>query len=483
MNLGFVPPMSLPFPRRLWPLAVLAVTAPVLFLVWWPAPRAPDTAAPPASESLTGPPETSDQPPPASAPADPPGGSRPGLPPPGAPPPEVSHPPGPPGLSPTLPPAAASQPELDAALAHSDPQRRAQEFFPKFAALVARDPEAALAYLRGLRRGQEFTQGLFILIDNFSRRDADRAIALAAELATNRDERNVFAMLFSRFAQENVTLALERLNRVPAGESRESALRALLDAWVRAAPDAAMAWARALPDASERNLALESLFRELALRDPAAAIDRAPRELTGANLERVLQIAFQVLATSDPTRAARLLESLPPGDVQTIAVMDIARALAVSDVPRALAWANSLGIDFTRWLALSSVLSVWAQRDALAAANYVVEMPPGPALDYIAGQFAAVMAAKPQDAILWAEALASTSARDAAFVTIASSWAQRAPLDAVRWALSLAGEPLRTNALAGAHSMWRLHDPRGAQAWLDAAPLPAATKSRILAPR
>ena len=123
------------------------------------------------------------------------------------------------------------------------------------------------------------------------------------------------------------------------------------------------------------------------------------------------------------------------------------------------------------------------QKEPLAAARYVVEMPPGPALDYVAGQFAAYVAAKPPEAILWAEALPSTSARDAAFVTIASAWAQRSPLEALRWAATLEGEPLRTNALAGAHSLWRLHDPRAAQAWLDTAPLSSPTKARILAPR
>jgi hypothetical protein len=476
MNASSILPMSLLVSRRLWPLAVLAVAAPVLFLGWWPparetTPAAPKVAAAPAA--------TADSASAAPAAVAPVSGQAPA-----ASPSRVEPPPGGGGLIlPPSPPASSTQPELDAALAHGDAQRRAQEFFPKFAALVGRDPEAALAYLRGVRRGQEFTQGLFILIDNISRRDPDRAVALAAELATNRDEFNVFAMLFSRFAQENVALALERLPRVPAGGGRESALRALLDAWARSAPDAAMAWARALPDVSERNLALESVFRDLATRDPGAAITRAPGALAGTHLERVLEVAFNTLAASDPSRAAQLLEELPPGDVQTIAVMDVARALATRDVTRALAWANSLGIDFTRWLALSSVLSVWAQREPLAAANYVVGMPAGPALDYVAGQFAAVMAAKPQDGILWAEALASPAARDAAFVTLASAWAQRAPLDAVRWAQSLAQEPVRTNALAGAHAMWRLQDPRAAQAWLDAAPLPAGTKARILAPR
>jgi hypothetical protein len=177
------------------------------------------------------------------------------------------------------------------------------------------------------------------------------------------------------------------------------------------------------------------------------------------------------------------MQTLPPGDAQTLVTMDVARAFAVRDVPAALAWAKSLTIDFTQWLAVTNILFVWAQKEPLAAARYVQEMPAGPGLDYVAGQFATMLANKPQDAILWAEALASPTARDAAFVTIASTWAQHAPADAVRWAESLPEEPLRINALAGAHSMWRLQNPAAAQAWLDAAPLSRSAKARILAPR
>jgi hypothetical protein len=160
----------------------------------------------------------------------------------------------------------------------------------------------------------------------------------------------------------------------------------------------------------------------------------------------------------------------------------VARALAERDVPGALAWSNGLTIDFTRWLALGSVLGVWAQRDPAAAARHVLELPPGPTLDYIAGQFVVHLAARPREAIEWAEAL-SPSARDAAFVTLASAWAQTAPAEAVAWATELPAEPTRTNALAAAHAVWRALDPAAARQWLEAARLPPATRSRILAPR
>jgi hypothetical protein len=94
------------------------------------------------------------------------------------------------------------------------------------------------------------------------------------------------------------------------------------DAWNRTDAAAALAWARALPDESDRTIALESILRGLALRDPARAIEEASKLLKAPVLERVLQTAFQQLANADPERAARLLENLPPGDAQTLVTMD-----------------------------------------------------------------------------------------------------------------------------------------------------------------
>ena len=381
------------------------------------------------------------------------------------------------------PSAPRPHPELDAALAVEDPGRRSQEFFPKFAALLNRDFAAALAYLRGMKRGPEFPQALMMVVDAAARRSADEALALAAELANTRDTAHICSALFDRFARENPVVAAGRLNAIPAGEARENALRAVADAWNRTDAAAALAWARALPDESDRTIALESILRGLALRDPARAIEEASKLLKAPVLERVLQTAFQQLANADPERAARLLENLPPGDAQTLVTMDVARALAMRDVPAALAWVKTLPIEFTQWLATTNILFIWGSRDLPAAARYVTELPPGGGLDYIAGQFANLMARQPKDGIAWAEALAGESARDAAFVTIASIWAQQSPAEAMTWAMGLQGEPLRGNTLAAAHSTWRAVNPAAAQAWLETAPLTPRAKARVLAPR
>ena len=61
-----------------------------------------------------------------------------------------------------------------------------------------------------------------------------------------------------------------------------------------------------------------------------------------------------------------------------------------------------------------------------------------------------------------------------------TSWAQRSPAEAVRWAASLKEEPRRTNATTSAFTPWLQQDPPAANAWLERADFPRATKSVML---
>ncbi len=442
--------MSKPF-TRFWPLLAVALLA-LAALLWWmpaPAPTAKPTAATPAPKST---PATTPTPAPVPvAPATPP-----------------------------APPPTATEVALNTALATPDPRTRAQAFGQLFFELVQSDPEAALAYLRKMQRGQEFSQALFTLLDAISRRDLDRSLELAAELAVAREDRAFYSALFDRLGREAIQDGLSRLDRVPRGEARDYALRALADAWARSAPAAALAWAQALPDPADRTPALETVLRNVSERDPLEAIALAQKSLTGLALERTLSIAIQRLTNTDPTAAAERVGMMPPGDTQTMTAVNVARALAdQKGIDVALTWIAGLPVELLRWIVLNNVLTTWSQKDPLAAARYVAEMPPGGGLDFAAQHMGLLLGNKPHDAIMWAEALPTTTARDGAFVSIASAWAQREPTEAVKWAVTLQGEPLRTNALAGAFTYWQMMDQNAARAWLEQADLPPATKAKV----
>ena len=379
-------------------------------------------------------------------------------------------------------------------------------------------------------------------LDVIGRQDPDRALVLARERVVTREQRAFYSSLFAQLTAADPAAAVSRLALVPAGESRDYALRALADGWAARDLPAALAWAQQLA-APDRAPALEAVLVALAPVDPKQAMDIARQTLTGAALDRTLTAALQSLTAVNPAEAGALVRTLAPGEVQTRAALDVARALTEQSPAEALAWAGSLSAGKAQDLALVHILEVWAAGHPRDAGNHVVALPPGSLQETAAGRVARVWgAADPVGALAWAQTLVSEETRSGALVTIASAWAQRDPAAAVHWAAAtptLAGEALsgalsywvqqdagatrnfvqtlagdtqvraaaaiapalaqadplqavawtqtlsepaaRDAALAAAYARWRLNAPGTAQAWLAAAALPAATKARLLA--
>ncbi len=352
--------------------------------------------------------------------------------------------------------------EVDAARALRNPAQRSLEFGRSFQAWLARDPAAALAYVRQLEAGAVRTQGLLMVLAAIGRSDPDRALALAAELAKNREERAIYSSLFAQLVADDPASAVARLAAVPAGEARDNALRAVADGWAHSDLPAALAWAQKL-DSSDRTPAMESVLQTMLASDPLHAIDLAQQTLTGAAFDRTLVAALQSLTRTDPKAAAALISKLVPGPVQTQAALSVARALATENPAGAAAWMQTLQAGELRGKVLNTILDAWARQDPVAAGQYVGQMTAGPEQQAAAARVAALLASNPTQAIAWAQSLGNEPAREAAVVNLASAWAQRDPAAAAQWAGSLSPVEVRTEALNGAMSHWLLQDSAGAR--------------------
>ena len=99
-----------------------------------------------------------------------------------APPPSASVDATPTPPPPAPPSASAPTPaDLPRALGTPDPRTRAQEFGTTFLALLAREPELALAHVRTLPPGPERTPALIATLDALARSAPERALTLARE--------------------------------------------------------------------------------------------------------------------------------------------------------------------------------------------------------------------------------------------------------------------------------------------------------------
>ncbi len=349
---------------------------------------------------------------------------------------------------------------LNKALLLEDPILRSMEFGRQFAEWYKRDPEAALTYLRLMPRGNEFNTALFSVLEDIGQQNAERALALAQELATNSEQRVVYNILFDQFARQDFQQAVQWLDQVPPGEGRINAARALAARRAQEDLDAALAWAQSLDDPADRGPAIESVLFDLTEIKPWQAFEVAVRNLNGDELERTLSLILNELKTIDPDKAAALVQMLLPGETRTHATMGLVRAMSERDPYAALDWTHTLPSDELRQLALHNVLDVWLAAAPDEASAFVSGMTAGPEQDQAAAYLAENLAGSdPAAAMTWVRELPNDSARLAANVGLASGWAKTDPAAAADWASSLpADKPQRTEAMDAALSYWVLAD-------------------------
>jgi hypothetical protein len=356
---------------------------------------------------------------------------------------------------------------LDQSLLDSDPQKRSIAFGRLLTEWFAHDPEAALAYLRGMPQSAEYTEGLFIILGGFGKSDPLRALTLAREMASTREQQQIYSTLFDQFAHRDITNALGFLELVPAGAARVNALHAFASAWVEQDRAAVLSWAQSLTDPADRNPAMETALYGLAMQDPRQTLSLALQNLTGDALERTAARSFQQMITDNPQAVGDLVNRLPVGPLQTQTAISVARKLAEQEPTAALSWSQTLTSDALRQSALNNVLDLWSAKNPGDSAQFVAQMTAGPDQDVVVNHLAHNLAtANSQDAIQWAEALDSASARNAALVSIASGWAESDPVAATRWAQTLPiDSPARAEALNAAFSYWLLLDSAAAQSF------------------
>ena len=375
----------------------------------------------------------------------------------------------------TSPSPAASVPRIDSsqalndALRESDPRKRSMEFGRILAEWFDKNPEDALAYARNIPRGgAEYTEALFIVLSGVGKKDPARAVGLAREMATTREQQAIYSLLFDQVVRTDIGTALSLLELVPQGEGRDNALRALAVGWADRDILAALDWAKGLTDPAEGATAIEATLIIRAKRDPRRTVDLAQQLLTGDALDRTLTEAMKNLIEQDPRAAGEMVVRLPEGGVKTRATLEVVRALAAEQPATALAWIKSLPPGQLQQLALNNVLDFWSATDPRSAGEYVAQMPEGPDQDVAATHFAKNFgAADPSNAVRWAESLKS-SARTAALVSIASGWAQKDPSAATQWAAALPiDNPARADAIKDALSYWFLQDYEAARNFLN----------------
>lgn len=207
----------------------------------------------------------------------------------------------------------------------------------------------------------------------------------------------------------------------------------------------------------------ERRLLELAKRDPGEAV-RLSRQLeNGAERERILVAALEILKGRNPALAAEIVAGLPPDDFQQVMAGQVAAEFASIDPSAALAWARSLGDERTRLRAVREVAATWAESDPLSAAGLVASLESERERQLSALAIATVWARRdPAASLAWAAALQPLAARALVAGSAVQTWAERDAPAALKW---LAAQPAEFQAAIdpdttlGIIGQWARQDP------------------------
>jgi hypothetical protein len=322
-------------------------------------------------------------------------------------------------------PAPASlQTALENSLREDDPRQRSMHFGQLLTRWFEQEPEGALAYLKSLPPDSAaYTEGLFIVLPRLAVADPARAIDLAREMATTHEQQSVYSALFDGIARRGRATALGLIENVPEGEGRDNALRAVAVSWADENVLEALEWAKQLGKPAEKSAAIEATLIVRSKRDPRRTIDLARELLSGPALTHTLTEALRYLTAQDARAAGEVVLTLPDDDVKSRAALEVARSLASEQPQLGVKFVESLPPGQLQSLALSNVLNVWSVTDPAAAARWARTLP------------------------------ADSGARTPAIISIMARWMRSDPTAARQFAstLSPADQDLVHDAVAAPH--------------------------------
>ena len=262
--------------------------------------------------------------------------------------------------------------------------------------------------------------------------------ALAMENRQFRMQR-LYAVV-TAWAKSDPIAALNAVRSMTEPSMRNSLQQRILQQWGRANPRDAVDWAFARAPSNNRANLLAAALRALALAEPRDAINLA-ESLSGTERREALGSVLQGWASTDPRAAAQWFDDADVG-LKPGGVYGVAMAYAQQYPDEAFDWAISLRSGQSTMVATMAVLGVIGQSDPVYAGRLAKSIP-------------------------------DDNARANATQTVARTWAQSDPRAAARWISGFDDTKERTQLYTSLLQQWASIDRGAAVNYLDRMPTDA----------
>ena len=282
-----------------------------------------------------------------------------------------------------------------------------------------RDPEAALAWARGMPGQAMLVSGV---IAGVAEQDVERALDLALGLTSpmERMQSVQFVVLTGARQDSTAEAIVNRLLAVDDPRIRGSLALNAVSTWASRSPDNAMRWLLANAQSASPNM-FQQVGTQVAMRDPQSAVTYSAQVPPEAR-EQWMQGVALGYAQTDPRGAVDWLGQYRGEQWYGRAASTIATALAQSDGPAAARLVGGLDTDALGSQAprlASGVATGWANHDPAAAADWSLGRPTQPEREAAVRGVVQVWSARDFDAARqWTLRLPHGTLRDGALTQV-----------------------------------------------------------------
>jgi hypothetical protein len=363
------------------------------------------------------------------------------------------------------------------------------------------EPAAAWDYARNNVEDADLRQSLLVQL---ARRRPEEALAAAAELP-DAQRVAIWPEIFRWIRDPNLIRA--QFADVPYEQWPPEAAGTIVRALALDSPTTAAEWTDALPESTFRNGAIavlcmdhpspENLWRAQVLpsQDRKKLMERLARgwgqenpleafqvvgglPATPEGIEFVEQVMqHQLEASGQSAAASTLIDALPPGPMQTAAIVQVAGDLAKTHPLDALAWIQEQPSGHDQ--AWEQILSTWAQTDPGQAIAYVVQQPAEDLERGLRTVLPGLIDADPVRAAGLIDSLPERQLRADATASLVQGWARRDPVGAEHWLQSLPPGPSSQRAAQAFATSAAPYHPELAWAWAQSLEDPIARQDAL----
>jgi hypothetical protein len=273
-------------------------------------------------------------------------------------------------------------------------------------ALGKTDPKRAAEYLTSNKHLSRHRQLLFNLANEFGSVSPREAMAWAQSLPKNQFREECIALVWQGWAQADPARVAAELANASDARLLPNTAGVVARHWSRSDPDAALAWISSLDNEEVRNAALGNF---------------------DFNLE-----------TMGTKGASKILEAAASERFRNEFAANVAQQIARDDLQEALSWAESLPAEKGRTAAISSVVNQWTTDDPAGAVRFIAELPEGKERsETLTRALNSWADTEPDAAYAYALALPAGEERDKAMVNVIGTARRTEPEKALTWFESL----------------------------------------------